>query len=374
MKLKWTASLLSFILLLAAAGCGGGGASDSERLDSSYTSSEESDRESGSASDGASSEGPDGSSDNASDSSQSSGGGGAEPAQLIYDNYYKTGFNVNKQADGVAGSIGELVYTDDQLGTAHAWDLCQWNSGYYYRENGNFPDSFNMIYAERTISGGTYTWKDSAGSKTFSVNPDTGSVYMEMNGSAEYPYARPADGGFMTYVLNFSLDSEANLSVSDMSTLYLEFEYTLEKYEEAEYADDQAQFVLYFILRNVNSESADYGKYMWFGLYPYDNRYTFAPTHAAFDTNTTDGFIYGIGGEEYLVAKPQPGYQTYIFIDLLPYISTALETAQGQGALSHTALEDIEIEGGNYGWEIGGAFDVGMTVSMFNLYTEYKAQ
>lgn len=392
MKLKWTTSLLSIILLFAVAGCGGqSGSSDSASGGSAYSDLSQSDVSSDSLSDGDSSEGSDdsegaangsdsasngsdGSSDASASESGSSGGGLPEPAQLIYDNYYKTGFNVNKQADGVAGSIGELVYSDEQLGTEHAWDFCQWNSGYYHKENGNFPDSFNMIYAEKTVLNGTYTWKDRAGSKTFSVNPDTGTVYMEMNGSAEYPYARPADGGFMTYVLNFGLDPEANLSVSDMSTLYLEFEYTLEKFEEADYADDQAQFVIYFILRNVNKNSADYGKYMWFGLYPYDNRYNFAPTHAEFDTNTTDGFIYGIGGAEYLTAKPQTGRLTYIFTDLLPYVSTALETAQAKGALANTTLGDIDIEGGNYGWEIGGAFDVGMTVSMFNLYTEYKVQ
>ena len=294
-----------------------------------------------------------------------------DTAQLIFDNFYKTGFHVKRQQDGVAGHIGELVYSDAQKGKDHAWDFCQWNSGYYFQEDGKFPESFNMLNATRTEQNGTYTWKDPAGSKTFAANPETGYAYLEMNGSVEYPHARPVDGGFMTYVLNFRLDETKNLKLGDMSTLYLEFEYTLEKYETAEYAADQAQFVLYFILRNTNRGSADYGRYMWFGLYPYDNRYTFAPTHTAYDTNTTDGFIYGIGAEHYLYAKPQVGVETYIFFNLLPFVSVAFETAQKEGAFPNSTLQDLQLEGGNYGWEIGGAFDVGMSVSAFNLFAEY---
>lgn len=296
----------------------------------------------------------------------------AETPQLIRDNKMTQGFNLSKQHDGEPGYIGELVFDDSQKGKLHYWDLCQWNSGYYHKVDGKFPDDYNMLYAEKTVENGTYTWQDRAGSKTFSVNPESGVFYLGINGSKEYYERRPLNEGFMTYVINFTLDGEKELHVSKMKTLFCEFEYTLEKFERADYADDQAQFVIYFILRNRNKDSKDYMQYLWFGLYPYDNRFTFAPDHQAFDTNTTSGFIYGIGAEKYLLAKPEVGVQTYFMFDLAPYARDALAVAQSHGAFKNTSFEEIEIEGGNIGWEVGGAYDVGMTVSMFNLFAEYN--
>lgn len=291
--------------------------------------------------------------------------------QLILDNTYQNAFFVNKQTNNVAGSIGELVYTDDQKGTDHAWELCQWNSGYYHKVNGEFPENFNMANAVRTVSeDGTYTWRDQeGGSKVFSANPETGTVYMEISGIREFPEPRPVGGAFMTYVLNFNLNENPRLS--DVSKVTLEFEYTLEKYEKAENARDQAQFVIYFILRNVNKESPDYQHWMWFGLYPYDNRYDFAPGHSAIDTGGTNGYIYGIAAEHYLSNPVQVGNENYIFLDLKPWMETALASARNYGLFMNSTLEDIELQGGNFGWEVGGAYDVGMRVSLFNLYGDF---
>lgn len=59
-------------------------------------------------------------------------------------------------------------------------------------------------------------------------------------------------------------------------------------------------------------------------------------------------------------------------IDILPYISAALEKAAENGFMMNTQLSDCVITGMNLGWEVPGAWDVSATVKNLSLTGSIK--
>lgn len=79
-----------------------------------------------------------------------------------------------------------------------------------------------------------------------------------------------------------------------MQSLVLRMDYEVTKIEDKSYSAPNpalhcAQFVWYVTLQNRNADSADFGKYVWFGLNLFDNRMA---------GSVSDGFAAQDGGKE----------------------------------------------------------------------------
>ncbi len=146
------------------------------------------------------------------------------------------------------------------------------------------------------------------------------------------------------------------------------------------------QTTIYFIFQNLNKKSADYGDYLWFGIYVYDSRYILPEERIMIDGSTkvaegekrgTGKLIYVPGGEKalnefYHGNNPADFKWVHVEANLSRYVQEALSTAQQKGFLTHTSLPELKIGHFNFGWEVTGTFDCSLEIKNLNLFYDNK--
>lgn len=298
----------------------------------------------------------------------------SDPIQIVMDNKFSQGFDVKGQQDGIGTVFGQLVY-DDENEYDPVWQLAQWYCGYYHKVDGEFPASYNILNSERVYNEkrNLYIWSDE--SKTLRVNPDTGSIYIGLQGTKEYTEPRAEGKPWPHLLLEYNVQSK---HVASLDSLTLNLDFTLMSFKgdmgaATDFDQHCAQLPYYIIVQNRNRDSEGYGEYIWFGASLYDNRYDFTMTYASVDAGSddkiaTDAFIYKPGSKEYLPNPVVVGEENKIEWDMLPYIKTAYQTARSNGYLTKTNFEDLYVTSGNLGWEITGTYDAAVQIDRFEIW------
>ncbi len=296
--------------------------------------------------------------------------GEAPVLELVADPRHETGFNVKGQQDG-DGTVKGMLWYDSRQEEA-LWDLAQWESGYYFRENGAYPAAYDILNGEKTESEGVWQWKDA--SKTLRVDPGSGSVFLALDAGKEYAAPRENGQPWPHLLLEYGLTE--NPRAAAMSRLELQLTFQLEHFENLMAEGTQreglhtAQFMWYMTLRNVNPASEDYGCFMWFGVNLFDRRYEFAELYAMQDTGkpiNTEAYIYQPAARDILPAATAVGVRQEVKADLLPHIKKAFISAQNAKFFTRSNFSDLAVGGGNFGWEMTGTYCAGMTVESFQL-------
>ena len=308
----------------------------------------------------------------------------ADPVQVVIDNHFTRGFNVKGQQDGIGTVFGKLTYDDPTV--KPAWSLGQWYCGYFHspvekpKRNEDYAPEFNILNAETNEHGATKTennglWVFKDASKTLRVNPSTGMVYAKLEGTKEYTSARKDNEPWPHLLLEYGMES--GIKLDELDSLTLNLDYTLKAFSGdmgASLKSDIhcAQFPFYCVVSNRNTESKDYGRYIWFGACLFDNRQDFTMTFASADIGSdeklaTGAFIYQVGQRAYLDAPVAKGELIEIKWNMLPFMKTAFETAQRNGYLKNTKFEDLYATGGNMGWEVTGTYDAALQIDKFEI-------
>ncbi len=167
----------------------------------------------------------------------------------------------------------------------------------------------------------------------------------------------------------------AHLDFNVVGQLIQDIPHHQQGYDPSKHA---AQFLIYFTIQNLNTDSPGFGDYLWFGLTLYDDRYDVVPLSMHGDLSNglgTGKFIYNIGSAPFVSAGLTPGGPEKQFAkDILPDIRNALLEAWKRGFLKDSnVLSDYRIGGMNIGWEVPGLNDVEMRVRDLSLRYQVRS-
>lgn len=280
------------------------------------------------------------------------------------DDDYSEGFNVYTTEEG-NGTINGILNTDDTPSVPE-WTLAQWNSV------NDLTDGYRIIQDD------LYLWGDN--SKQVFIRRGSNTLGLLMNASAEYEADRVANQPWPCLLLNQEFDFQHHLKVDTLAALFMNVDFRITKMENhmrgpVNPALHAAQLLWYITVQNRNTESEDFGKYIWFGLQLYDSRYTFPGFYADEDGGkdvNTGMFIYLPASSEFLAKQVTPGSSVSVEYNVLSQIRAAFSLAQSRGYLTNTTFEDLYIGGMNIGWELPGTFDVCVEIDDLNLYPIYE--
>ena len=141
-----------------------------------------------------------------------------------------------------------------------------------------------------------------------------------------------------------------------------------------------AQFVWYISLQNRTEGHADYGKYMWFGMILFDNRFpgeTYERTNKTADNS--DQFIYQPGTADWSPTGKMPAIGERMIIDfnILDVAKIAYNEATKWGrwnqVFSSTTWEDLYVGTMNFGIELPGTYDISIEIEDVGVRATPKA-
>lgn len=292
--------------------------------------------------------------------------------QVFEDRYFTKGLHVKSQTDGIAQPIGKITF--DDTSEEPSWSLGQWYCGYYYKEDKELYDTFNILNAKRKDDGEKHTFIDA--SKKVSIDTKTGGIYMRLEASKEYTAPREV-GQPWPHIL-FEYSTSDTFYLKDLKSLRFNMEYMVTKMENA-FANPQqvnqdlhtAQFVFYIVVKNTNPDSKDFNNYIWFGLNLYDARWEIIPAYASQDSGkevNTGAFIYQPISSIFCKYPTKIGEPQMIDYNLIPRIQDALNAAKQAGFLVNTVWEDLSLSGGNFGVEVTGTYDIAVDITKLDLW------
>ena len=141
-----------------------------------------------------------------------------------------------------------------------------------------------------------------------------------------------------------------------------------------------AQFVWYITLQNRTEGHADYGKYMWFGMILFDNRFPGTEYERTNKTaDNSDQFIYQPGTTDWSPTgkMAEVGVTMSIDYDILEVAKIAYNEAtkwsRWDQVFSSTTWEDLYIGSMNFGIEIPGTYDISVDIDKVGIAYTPKA-
>lgn len=285
--------------------------------------------------------------------------------ELISDSHFQTGFTVLTPGGAVEGN---LQYT--AANGAPQWLMGQW-------------DSRQSIYgaAGQPRPDGSVSWNNIC--KTVIQGPvssESGDLVLGVNSIQEYANAyRTSTDPWPALLVQQSISEPGGWraatapSIAQMNhaILRLEVKLTLANnlyatgYNPSIHA---SQFPIYFTVQNLNPASEGYGKYFWYGILIYDDRYPVTSAYSLLDFGT-QSLIYASGLSDLgLPSGPQLGQWLVLEVDILAHIKNGLRFAWSQGYLTESKnMSDYKIGAMNIGWEVPGLADVEMQVRNLGL-------
>lgn len=214
-------------------------------------------------------------------------------------------------------------------------------------------------------------------SKKMIINPDIGRLTLELNASEEFLEPRKSKEGWPHLLLQQGLSRQ--ISIDEVNNVKLNLDITLNKLDRhmTDEAFDPnlhtAQFLMYIVVRTNNAQ--DGNTFMWFGIPFLDARYQFLPEGGMIDAGTagnTGMFIYQMPQIEFMPKGLPVGEQVKINVDIIPYLTRALQLAKEKDALLHSTIDDLYLTSMNIGYEVPGTYDVSITLENFSLMAEMK--
>ncbi len=272
--------------------------------------------------------------------------------ELLQDPTFRQGFALLDPTPGKRVVQGELRGTAE--GAKPVWDLVQWSSRH------------PALGSQVRLSDGSLRYANPA--KEVIIGPaggDRSDLTLCVNGSAEYGSRARRQGEPWAHLLVEQSISRSP-TVAELRQLVLRIEVRLlrsQLHRTDDYTPDlhAAQFQLFLTVQDRNRGSTGYGKFLWFGVPFYDDRYRDPPGHVARDTAGSDMFIYTAPSGEFFAGSAHDRGWIRVDQDLVPLIRKGLESAWQRSYLSESReLADYRITSVNLGWEVPGILDVGM--------------
>lgn len=289
---------------------------------------------------------------------------GKEPAAEKVEHYadptWDRGFSLLAPVAVNAVGVPEdtLYFTGD--GKNPCWNLCCWN----------FENGLSQEIRKDGIYGTGFT------DGTYSIFRNKDNVLtMEVISSQVYDHPRKDGENWINFLIETSFD---NLKVKDFKTMIFSYDLVIQKCEmkmsDEEYNTNihAAQCLAYLYVRNTNKESKDYMKSLWLGVGSFDNRDEggigkIAQTMWDIGTST---FIFGMSDEEVFGKVDFYDKKWHnCTVDVRKAINEAINALTKNGFMKESVVDDFEVMGMNYGWELPGTFDVRSQVRNFSLTT-----
>jgi hypothetical protein len=242
---------------------------------------------------------------------------------VLQDNNYAAGFFLSQSVRTTSIPQGKLEFGGEAKGEK-SWVIAQWAS--------INNDLTNAVYSK---TGNSHTYQALVDGSRLTVDPVAGSISLGLSASKEYGLngitSNPRANGesWPHLLLEQSLTRYEQLKISDKKELRMDLTYNVTKFVDMMPAGTTnpglhcCMFNWYITVNNRNVNSPDYGKFFWFGLKYYDNRYDFAAEYAAQDAGkvgATDAFIYKPAMQPLMVTKTllvNRKLSTWIFYPLL---------------------------------------------------------
>ncbi|MBQ3019752.1 MAG: hypothetical protein IJD77_04115 [Clostridia bacterium] len=290
-----------------------------------------------------------------------------DTVQTIADTFYKNGLSIISP-DGSTTTTATTVND----GTTPSWIVAQWES----------VGSLNNTSEEN----GVFTYWDAA--KMLSIDTNTGAIAMDMKGSVEYPTQdrQAIEDPWPHLVMQQDYYGDQLIHLSEMESVNMQMKYTVTKCEDkmhgAVNADDLhcAQFVWYITLQNRTEGHEDFGKYMWFGMVLFDNRYQGAVYERTNKTaDNSDQFIYQPGTADWSPTGTMATLNETMTIDfnILDVAKVAYNEAtkwsRWDQVFSSTTWEDLYVGSMNFGIEIPGTYDMSVDIEHVGIASVPKA-
>jgi hypothetical protein len=292
---------------------------------------------------------------------------------VLQDNNYAAGFFLSQSVRTTSIPQGKLEFGGEAKGEK-CWVIAQWAS--------INNDLTNAVYSK---TGNMHTYQALVDGSRLTVDPVAGSISLGVCASKEYGLngitTNPRANGesWPHLLLEQSLTRYEQLKISDKKELRMDLTYNVTKFVDMMPAGTTntglhcCMFNWYITVNNRNVNSPDYGKFFWFGLKYYDNRYDFAAEYAAQDAGkvgATDAFIYKPAMQPLMVTKTVIGQPKTVNVDILPFIKSGFALAQSRGYLTNSTIDELFVGSTNIGWEVQGTYDV--DVSILNLDMSYQ--
>jgi hypothetical protein len=302
-------------------------------------------------------------------------------ASLYQDNKFHNGFIVSRplSSDARGPHYKEYLYHYQQAqGIKPTWTLAQWGTRHDLYEEGytSFQDDDDIEYGYVT-KGGTYNEDgEFIPAKKIKFNASDGSLYMEINGQSEYDEARTT-GSWPAFLLSQTFNDNL-INISSLESLVMEASLQVTKFDDlmgstAIASKHAAQVVWYITLQNRNKKSSEYGKYIWFGIELWDNRYQ-GKNKTLFSQidNGTSSLMYNISSVYYYKDNygfmPQFNQKVCAKVEVLNFSRLAYQHAIETGFFQTTQYEDLYVGSTNFGFEIPGTYNIGTKFYAINVF------
>lgn len=298
----------------------------------------------------------------------------AKENNYLKDVLFENGFRLTK-LDEAAAEYHSTPLVTSKVNETPVWTLAQWSSKY------------DLMNGTRSGGFGEYTFEygqTKPAAKAITVNTKTGDMSVALNAETEYESDRVNGQPWPCVLFEQSWFGADLIRVADMQSLTMRMNYKVTKLEDkmqgpAHSGMHCAQLVWYVTLQNRNSESADYGKYIWFGLCLYDNRLagTVSEPYAAEDGGkeaNTGAFIYQPSSSEWSPTGKVPGIKekTLVEFDLFKSARAAYDLAIERNYLGSTKFEDLYVGATNFGFEVTGTYNVAADISNLGIIWKQK--
>lgn len=300
---------------------------------------------------------------------------------LLSDSSFKNGFGLFSPETTTAHVEDRLIDYNGEAETdfynpeadhSYYWTMCQWWTPY------------NFVNATYSKNGGTHIYENE--SRRLEVNPNEGSLHMELNADMEYEekFGGPRDpaASWSHFLIQQNFPSELVKSPSTFEDLYVEMDVTIEEStylgEGQPLGAECAQLLFYFCLFNrvpadSNPEEVGVnGTGMWFGVPIYDSRYDYVDRYIGGDTGfvgSTNRMIYSIPSQSYMGRGPVEMNRTYkIRIDVLDLLKEAFIYGVKNDYLPNCLWNNLYLTYMNFGWELPGQYKVSSTLSNLDIH------
>ena len=307
---------------------------------------------------------------------------GYEP--LFEDNNFANGFRISKTDTAAEGGPYHPEYLRHYTETSAktpSWTLCQWGSKFDIYQNYKEETSADNLEFTYTSKGGKNINNSFVSAKKLSFNSKTGSVYLECNTEVEYDTPRTGSEPWVHVLLEQDFSNNL-VHVESCESLIMEAQFEIKKFEDKmgdafNASCHAAQVVWYITLQNRNKESADFGKYIWFGVNLWDNRSAGKVTelYAQLDGGTSS-FIYNPSSRLYYGENnfklPEVNQKITASLEVISVARSAYNLAIQRGFLGTTQFEDLYVGGMNFGFEVPGTYNIGVEWDDIGVYYKRK--
>jgi len=291
---------------------------------------------------------------------------------LFKDKFYANGFNVSSTNEANPNIQGRLNYGGTVTATP-IWRIGQWNC-----------INNDLMKAGYSFINNQYEYKVGTNGNRIAVNTTNGTLTLELNASTEYGLngitsnPRKQNEPWPALLCECEIPESRILKISDKKEIRMTIDYKVLRIEDKMPSGTtnvnlhSAQFQWFITVQNRNTVSAEFGRYIWFGLDFHDKRYDYAPFYAAQDggkENNTGAFIYMPDMKPLMSnqGKAEINKKFNVDIDVLPIIREAFTLAQQRNFLTKTKWEDLYVGATNIGWEVPGTYDVAVEINQFDI-------